>query len=199
MAPQQRPPPALRGGKRTAAAALSEAQKAFAAEHHGLIYAFLNEERWSEDEFYDIAALGYLRAVLRYDAQPKLRRFDFSTIAWANMKQSVSAYRRAEERRMAVEQRYMEASRTQADPFEDAEYDLLLHALAAVSQEKQYELAELRVQGYSIAEIAAKQGMSTYRVRKMIKELFRVYLNLTKEGEKRNEREENQDNLRHAG
>ena len=199
MPPRQRPPPALRGGRSTAAAALSEAQQAIAAEHHGLIYAFLNEENWPENEFYDIAALGYLSAVLRYDAQPKLRRFDFSTIAWANMKQSVSAYRRTEERRMEVEQRYMEASHTQAAPFEDAEYELLLHELAAVSQEKQYELAELRVQGYSIAEIAKKQGMSTYRVRKMIKELLRVYLNLTKEGGKRNERKENQDNLRHAG
>lgn len=198
MPPRQRPPPAFRGGRRSAAA-LSEAQKAFAAEHHGLIYAFLNEERWPEDECYDIAALGYLRAVLRYDAQPKLRRFDFSTIAWANMKQSVSAYRRAEERRKEAEQRCMEASHTHTDPFEDAEYDLLLHELAAVSQEKQYELAELRVQGYSIAEIAKKQRMTTYRVRKMIKELFRVYLNLTKEGVKRNERKENQDNLRYAG
>ena len=199
MTPEQRPPPSVRAGRRGFTAVLSDAQRAFAAEHHGLIYAFLNEERWPEDEFYDIAALGYLRAILRYDSQPKLRRFDFSTIAWSNMKQSVSAYRRAEERRKAVEQQYVEASGAQSDPFEDAEYDLLLHELAAVSQKRQYELAELRLQGYSIAEIATKRGMSTYRVRKMIKELFRVYLNLTDEGGKRNEREENHDCLRHAG
>ena len=175
---EQRPPPSLRGGRLAPVAVLSERQRQFATEHHGLIYAFLNTERWPEDEFYDIAALGYLRAILRYDVQPKLRRFDFSTIAWMNMKQSIAAYQRAEQRRQDSERRYLESMPSKADPFEEIEYNLVLQELASVSQERQYELARLRVQGYTIAEIAKKQGMSKYRVQKLIKELFQIYMKL---------------------
>ncbi|MBQ9720483.1 MAG: hypothetical protein IJV64_07290 [Oscillospiraceae bacterium] len=45
---------------------LTESQRRFAAENHDLIYAFLRERRYDPDEFYDIAAFGVLRAVIRY-------------------------------------------------------------------------------------------------------------------------------------
>lgn len=159
---------------------LTEGQKQFAAEHHGLIYAFLNREEWPENEFYDIAAFGYLHAVFRYDAQPKLRRYDFSTIAWANMRQSIMAFRRAEMRRQESERRYAEIAPKPADPFEEFEYNHILHDLARVSQDGRHELAQLRLQGYSVSEIAKSHGMSAYRVRKLMKELFQVYLKLNK-------------------
>ena len=41
--------------------------------------------------------------------------YAFSTIAWANMKQSVSAYRREEERRFAEDRRYEEERRFEED------------------------------------------------------------------------------------
>ena len=33
---------------------LNKEQQAFAADHHGLVYKFLNENRLPEDEFYDV-------------------------------------------------------------------------------------------------------------------------------------------------
>ena len=39
-----------------------------------------------------------------------------------------------------------------------------------------YVLAEMRLQGYSIAEAAKAQGLSEKRVRSLLKEMFRVYL-----------------------
>lgn len=40
-------------------------------------------------------------------------------------------------------------------------------------------IARLRLQGYSIAEAALAQGVGPKRVRKLLKELYRVYLALT--------------------
>ena len=66
-----------------------------------------------------------------------------------------------------------------ADAWDDLEGDLILHDLAAVSSQEQYAVARLRLQGYSIAEAALAQGVSPKRVRKLLKELYRVYLALT--------------------
>ena len=60
----------------------------------------------------------------------------------------------------------------------EMEARLLLHDLAAVSDRKQYEFAEMRLQGYTIAEIAAEQGMKKVRIRRLLKELYRTYLQL---------------------
>ena len=65
--------------------ALSLEQRQFAAEQHNLIYAYLNEKGLYHEEYYDIAAFGYLQAVKRYLTQPALRQYAFSTIAWRAM------------------------------------------------------------------------------------------------------------------
>ena len=59
----------------------------------------------------------------------------------------------------------------------------MLHDLAAVSSKQQYELAEMRLQGYSIAEIALAQGMPKIRIRRLLKELYRAYFQLYMGGE----------------
>ena len=179
---EQRPPPSLRGGRPSVSAALTQKQRKFAAEHHGLVYLFLRQEGLPEDEYYDIAAFGYLRAILRYEANHKLQRYDFSTIAWFNMRQSIAAYHRAEARRRQTEKRYLETASLQAaNPFEEAEYNILLHELASAAKSRQYQVAEMRLQGYSVTEIAQARGLSAYNVRKMLKELYQTYLRLYKE------------------
>lgn len=151
-------------------------------EHHGLVYSFLRQNGLPEDEYYDIAVFGYLRAILRYDASRKLRRYEFSTIAWLNMRQSITAYHRAEARRQQSERRYLETARQQrADPLEEVEYNILLHELASAAKSHQYRVAELRLQGYSVAEIAETQGITPYNVRNLIKDLLQTYLKLNQE------------------
>lgn len=158
---------------------MTERQRQFAAEHHSLIYAFLREKGWPASEYYDIAAFGFLRAVCRYLTEPSLGAFAFTTIAWRAMGQSVSSFHRAEARRKDAERRYMETVQAEApDSYAELEQRLLLHDLAVVSSEQQYRLASLRLQGYSIAETARDQGMSPWRVRRLLRELYRVYFNL---------------------
>lgn len=69
--------------------ALTEEERRFAAENHRLITAFLIRKRLRADEYYAIAALGYLGAVQRYLSEPALRRLAFSTVAERAMRRSV--------------------------------------------------------------------------------------------------------------
>lgn len=50
-----------------------------------------------------------------------------------------------------------------------------------MTSEEQYRLASMRLQGYSIAETARSQGMSPKRVRKLLREMYQVYLKLYKD------------------
>ena len=64
---------------------LTKEQQDFAAEHHGLVYKFLNDNHLPEDEFYDVVIFGYLKAVQDYFSREMLRQYSFSTIAWKIM------------------------------------------------------------------------------------------------------------------
>ena len=158
---------------------MTDEQRCFAAEHHNLIYRFLHERGWAVSEYYDIAAFGFLRAVRRYLSVPGLDEYAFSSIAWPAMSQSIASFLRAEARRRDAEQRYVnEVTGSPKDPFAELEAKLLLHELASVSSPKQYELAQMRLQGYTIAEIALEQGMTQIRIRRLLKELYSTYLQL---------------------
>ena len=174
---QTKPPPFGERGRLATPQALTEEQRQFAAENHNLIYTYLWNRRLEIDDYYDIAVFGYLRAVKRYLSEPWLRRYQFSTVAWHAMRQSIASFHRAEERRKETEQKYLKTLRARPpDPFEELEAKLLLHDLAVVSSKEQYALASMRLQGYSIAETACIQGMSEKRVRGLLRELYRVYL-----------------------
>ena len=121
--------------------------------------------------------MGYLSAVRRYLTRPKLRQYAFSTIAWKSMERSIAVFQRAEAQRMQAEHRYLETM-PRKDPMEELEARLFLHDLASVASRPQYELAVLRLQGYSIAETARQCGMTPKRVRRLLKELYRVYFQL---------------------
>lgn len=158
---------------------LTEEQRRFAAENHNLIYRFLRERGLDADEYYDIAALGFLSAVRRYLTKPELRRYAFSTVSWQAMEHSIAAFRRTEARRRETERRYVSArARPAPDPMAEIEARLILHDLASISSREQYETASLRMQGYSIAETARTLGIDRNRVRKLLRELYRVYLQL---------------------
>ncbi len=60
-------------------------EQAFAEENHDLVYAFLNEKKLSETDFYDIVIFGYLRAVQEYCRTGGLSKYRFSTLAWKRM------------------------------------------------------------------------------------------------------------------
>lgn len=155
---------------------MTEEQRQFAANNHDLIYSFLRE-RSLDIDYYDAAAMGYLKAVQRYLTEPHLRRYQFSTVAWRAMRQSVMASRRAEERHRESERQYWEQYQ-RPEPFEELDAKLLLHSLAAASSREQYAIMVMRLQGHSVAEIAHIRGISEKQVRGLLRKLYQVYLHL---------------------
>ena len=77
---------------------LTKEQQEFAAEHHGLVYKFLNDNHLSEDEFYDVVIFPYLTAVRDYCNSSSAQKYSFSTIAMRQMKFRLCDYFRAQER-----------------------------------------------------------------------------------------------------
>ena len=127
------------------------------------------------DSCYDVVVFGYLRAVERYLTEPGLRRYQFSTVAWRAMRQSLVSFYRSEVRRAESERRYLERNQ-RSDPFEVLDADCLLRELAAVSSREQYALVAMRLQGYSIAETAQARQTTPKRVRRLLRELHHSYL-----------------------
>lgn len=93
------------------------------------------------------------------------------------MRRSIASFRQAEARRKEAEQCYVETA-PECDLLEELETRLILHDLVSASTRPQYELATLRLQGYSIAETARKCDMTPKRVRNLLMELYRVYFQL---------------------
>ncbi len=64
---------------------LTPEEARFAAEHHELILHFLSSRRLPEVDYYDVAALGFMRTVKNWFERPDLHRYAFSTLAWHAM------------------------------------------------------------------------------------------------------------------
>ena len=160
-------------------APLTVAQQLFAAEHHDLIYAFLHRKGVNVNEYYDIAAMGFLHAVQRYLTQPWLRRYAFPTIAWRAMGQSLAMDCRAEIRRKKAERLYLECCQTHLpDIREEAESRLILHDALSMASPEQYRLAGLRAQGYNVKEAAKMQGIQVKQAHRILAELRNICMHL---------------------
>ena len=72
---------------------LTNQESAFAAEHHHLLYSFLQENNLSEEEYYDVAVFGYLDAVCR---QLHTDSGDFRQLAYTLMLSACNAYDEAQ-------------------------------------------------------------------------------------------------------
>lgn len=174
-------PPYVRG-QPAPLAPLTEEQRRFAEQHHGLVYAFLKETSHSAVEYYDAAALGFLQAVQRYLTQPWLRRYAFPTVAWRAMGRGVSTEHRTEERRRNAERRYLDDPRArQPNLYEELETQLIFHDLMTGASEEQHRLALMRLRGCSMAEAARAQGIGVKRARRLLKELHSDYVLLHSE------------------
>ena len=78
--------------------ALTAEESAFAAEHHQLIYTYLNQNHLPEEEFYDVVVFGYLNGVRKHFRRENLRDYAFATLAWRAMDTCFANYVRAKHR-----------------------------------------------------------------------------------------------------
>lgn len=77
---------------------LTAEESAFAAEHHQLIYTYLNQNHLPEEEFYDVVVFGYLNGVRKHFRREDLQDYAFATLAWRAMDTCFANYVRAKHR-----------------------------------------------------------------------------------------------------
>lgn len=166
-------------------------QRLFAAEHHNLVYKFLNENHLSNDEFYDVVIFGYLRAVFRYLTEPELQQYSFTTIAWRRMSACISDYRRKQHRpkydaniislHTKASEYSLSLEETIAAPnpyMRQLEEQLLLHDLAKRVSRQQMNIVRLKSCGYNDRDIARSQNTTMKRVQELLEEVRSVLLEI---------------------
>lgn len=154
---------------------LTKQERDFATKWHGVIYTFLNENGLPESEYYDVAALGYLRAVMRYNREPKLRQYSFSTIAWQAMRSSVGNEKKSDKIRDALiayslneltdeGTEYGEFIQDAKDSFaeltQSEELSELMQCIMPALTERQRTHLVAKLKGYKASEIMKQQKKS---------------------------------------
>lgn len=151
---------------------LTREQRAFAEEHHGVIYTFLRTSRLPEVDFYDVAVFGYLNAVRKYMERQELQAYAFTTIAFWSMRTAINNERKKATRRPATLSLDAEddngfslygiipdeaLASAEEDPIISRQYIDLLNILT----EPQRTVLTMKASGYTAREIAGILGYSS--------------------------------------
>ena len=170
---------------------LTEQERLFAERHHKSIYTFHNTNGLRDEDFYDVAALGYLRAVKRYHREEKLQQYKFNTIAWQAMRTNVGNKKKADRIRDAVitcslneltddGTEYGEFVQTTKDGFRELEeqenlQQLLAEIMPALTERQRGHIVAA-LNGYRPQEIIKEQRVrfqEYHKDRKVIREVIR--------------------------
>ena len=160
-------------------------EQRFAEENHDLVYAFLNEKKLSEDEYYDVVVFGYLRAVQEYCATTRLDKYKFSTLAWKRMQHTLMDYYKylSKEKRNAVIVSFDEPiddedGLTLEDllPYEDLmtelKEELLMHELVRHLPSREMRIVRMKVQGCKMHEIAKAEHLTFQEINRLLDNIY---------------------------
>lgn len=159
--------------------ALTDQQRAFAEEHHQLIFSFLYTFHLPCEEWYDVAALGYCKAVTRYESE---REQAFSTFAYRVMLNDVRQEMRKERAQkrcapLTSLQREISDGLTLEDTlgyeqrFMEDEPPTAAHTFIRSMSMEQRFIIVLLAAGATHGEIAKKMGVARGQVTKQVKEI----------------------------
>lgn len=79
---------------------LTAAERTVAEQSLNLVFRFLQDQRLPVDEWFDVVIFRYLLTVKIWFSRPDLYKYEFSTIAWRNMRSAVSNERERQSRRI---------------------------------------------------------------------------------------------------
>lgn len=153
---------------------LTPEQRELAEVHHGLIYAFLNKYKLSTDDYYDIAAIGLIKAVQAYNTKQDVHKYGISTVIWHTIYREIGHHwlysarqRRTPENSICSldipEAMYIlesQSAKTNENLWEHMEYDDLVKQIYRVANKKQRQIIQLILLGYRQTEISKKLGIS---------------------------------------
>lgn len=163
---------------------LTKEQKEFAEENHNLIYSFLLNKGLSFEEYYDIAAIGFCKAVKSYESS----RGSFSNYSYICMNNEIGMHWRRTEQRargygvilisldepiIGTEDLTVKDTIPHPESVESLlKYDEYLEIINSLPP-PMGEMVSLFIQGYSQSEIAQKTGYSQSYVSRLLKRAYR--------------------------
>jgi DNA-directed RNA polymerase specialized sigma24 family protein len=157
--------------------ALTQAQRQFAEEQHGLVTSFLRYRRLPETDFYDVVIFGYLKAVSEYCEKAELRKkYPFRAIANRKMRDTMYRHYEWQNRKMRRGGAFSLNAEIYADggalTLQDTiaatpdsrllaiETEPLLRALAKRVTPCELELVRMRMDGWRTREISRVKHMT---------------------------------------
>lgn len=170
---------------------LTEIEKATAEQYHNWIYVFLHEHQYSIEDFYDIAAIGYLKGIQKYMRTPELHtKCSMATVCIYRMKAEIQHHqnkmntlkRKPANGIISLDANYSkhDSDMTLADcigttPFEDDVLDneVVSEILNSLS-ESQRQIIAMKLNGYTHNEIHLHLNISMGNVTKELKEIKNI-------------------------
>ena len=155
---------------------LTEAERKFAEENYCLISRFLRYSRLDQEEFYDIAALGYLLSVEIYLNNAELRKkCCFKAVSYMYMRRAVYRYCRQQkamkrcsadgkDTSFEVMENYIEKSAYYAESYSSLECREAVKQIESSLTAEQRKIFRDRIKGYSLKEIAENIKVDPKRV-----------------------------------
>lgn len=153
---------------------LTPEQQEFAEANHIRIYYHLHKHNLPIDEYYDLAAIGFVKAVKLYFTREDLQKYAFSTVFeqmahnvihnnWRDNKRirriPKNTLRSLDipEIRSALE---YEGIQTQGNLWDNVEYQDLLNDLCQYATDRQRRILQMLLDGYANTEIQKTIGIS---------------------------------------
>ena len=160
-------------------------EQRFAEENHDLVYAFLNEKKLSEDEYYDVVVFGYLQAVQVYCRKRGQCKYSFSTLGWRHMQDELNDYHKylSSAKRNAIIVSFeepldgndglrLEDVISYDDYLSELREDLLMHELATHLPEREMRIVKMKVRGAKLQEIAKSEKLNFKQIGEILDNIY---------------------------
>ena len=155
---------------------LTPKEAQFATDNINIVWWYLDQQGLERAEWFDVVIFRYLRTVQLYCTTPSLRKYKFEAIAFKAMDWQMKSYWRKAyktlDKTLSLDSQLAGGGLTLHDvvPADDSDAGeaacdtLTAEALLAALSDEQHTLLGLRLDGYSVKEIAGRMGMSCAQV-----------------------------------
>ncbi len=149
---------------------LTEYQRQFAAEHHGLLLKFMGTHGLGDEE-YGLFAERYLRTVATYTSAPELQsKYAFSTILWYRLWAELGREKRRRGRRKQYEVPLEDIS-IQPSTVDNPDTSFLWHSWQKILTKEQTTILQLKAMGYTNKEIASRTSLTAREIGRRLKRI----------------------------
>jgi RNA polymerase sigma factor (sigma-70 family) len=151
---------------------LSAEEQRFTSDNYYLVGEFLRKSKLPEEDFFDVIIIDFLESARNYLNSKELKgKYSFEAVSFMYMKRAVNHYFR----KLKAKKRRSEAGADVSfdeveificddDAFSSVEYRETLMEIRSVLTKEQQMIFSEKLNGYSLKEIAEKNGISTKKV-----------------------------------